>query len=368
MATINGKSIFRYADYTDEEIRESVKHDVVENIPPQTNNHFTLTLDERVDRIMDCIHVLINPDATEIEKDRAKRRKYKYYHPDRSNKYENERRVKRYNEDPGYANNLREKAKVFVEENSENEEFIEQRKREKELDRAKKKGYIMHKLGGHCVICGCDDRDHLQVHHTNRDEKESEINELYSYKYRELLDAELEKCVLLCEDCHARITSIEKYLITCDNLQISIDTIFEIFRDHLSGFDHKEISRRHRNMSYETIRKILAGLSYRYVVQTEPEFIENELVYDLRDRFRIEPEQVKPIGFETPRLLESMRKIHLFNATHKDEKIPIPPIQYACGVTPYNMHEMIITKDPSTGIEYAAIPGLQMVTPFDFED
>jgi hypothetical protein len=59
--------------------------------------------------------------------------------------------------------------------------------------------------GGKCIVCNYDKYiGALDFHHVNPEEKEFNIAQLRSYSL-EFLIKELDKCVLLCKNCHAEV-------------------------------------------------------------------------------------------------------------------------------------------------------------------
>lgn len=83
--------------------------------------------------------------------------------------------------------------------------------------RIKTKKRMIAALGNNCCICGYNNcRDSLTFHHLNPKEKRYTISQLLS-KIRpwEEIAEELEKCVLVCTNCHAEIhagvTKVPKY-------------------------------------------------------------------------------------------------------------------------------------------------------------
>lgn len=59
--------------------------------------------------------------------------------------------------------------------------------------------------GGKCIVCGYNKYvGALDFHHVNPEEKEFNIAQLRSYSL-EFLIKELDKCVLLCKNCHAEV-------------------------------------------------------------------------------------------------------------------------------------------------------------------
>ena len=59
--------------------------------------------------------------------------------------------------------------------------------------------------GGKCIVCNYDKYiGALDFHHINPEEKEFNIAQLRSYSL-EFLTKELNKCVLLCKNCHAEV-------------------------------------------------------------------------------------------------------------------------------------------------------------------
>lgn len=66
---------------------------------------------------------------------------------------------------------------------------------------------IMHtlKING-CAICGYDKCDRaLQFHHTNPEDKKMEVAQRILHRKNSVIVDELNKCILLCANCHAEI-------------------------------------------------------------------------------------------------------------------------------------------------------------------
>jgi hypothetical protein len=61
-----------------------------------------------------------------------------------------------------------------------------------------------YKLQHPCVVCGNSDPIVLEFHHIDPSKKERGVSELYSYKLESLIK-EIEKCVVVCANCHKRI-------------------------------------------------------------------------------------------------------------------------------------------------------------------
>lgn len=66
--------------------------------------------------------------------------------------------------------------------------------------------YLKEILGGKCVLCGSINK--LQFDHRNPDEKVFTIGSKWSYSI-EYLKPELDKCQLLCSDCHKQKNKID---------------------------------------------------------------------------------------------------------------------------------------------------------------
>jgi hypothetical protein len=71
-------------------------------MPPQTNRHTTLSVEERFNRMSDCIDIMYDPNATPEAKRLASKKKYKLLHPDRIKEEQNSRRRQQYANDPEY--------------------------------------------------------------------------------------------------------------------------------------------------------------------------------------------------------------------------------------------------------------------------
>jgi hypothetical protein len=68
-----------------------------------------------------------------------------------------------------------------------------------------KKEMINYK-GGECQVCGYSRyQGALEFHHTNPNLKDFNISNLKHYKLDEVVKEELDKCVLVCSNCHREI-------------------------------------------------------------------------------------------------------------------------------------------------------------------
>lgn len=76
-------------------------------------------------------------------------------------------------------------------------------------DPRRTKVYIVHNMGGHCILCGynrCEEA--LDLHHLNPEVKAFSISEALEKKKYTWQDIhnELNKCVMLCKNCHMEVT------------------------------------------------------------------------------------------------------------------------------------------------------------------
>jgi hypothetical protein len=60
--------------------------------------------------------------------------------------------------------------------------------------------------GGECEICGYNESiGALEFHHKDRSKKDFEIGKLTSKTFSDIVKKELDKCMLLCKNCHGEI-------------------------------------------------------------------------------------------------------------------------------------------------------------------
>lgn len=86
-------------------------------------------------------------------------------------------------------------------------------RREAVLSRAKtlkerNEEYIIQKKSCGCAKCGEKRHYVLDFHHKNPQEKSNTINNLRTSSYQ-VLDAEIEKCIVLCSNCHREFHYLE---------------------------------------------------------------------------------------------------------------------------------------------------------------
>lgn len=72
--------------------------------------------------------------------------------------------------------------------------------------RKRKKQEFVDRLGGKCQICGYDRCiSSLTFHHIDSKQKDSTISKLIANSSYEKIEKEIEKCILLCANCHGEI-------------------------------------------------------------------------------------------------------------------------------------------------------------------
>ena len=78
-------------------------------------------------------------------------------------------------------------------------------------ERAKKQRLDYIKIhGGECQECGDTDTDFLEFHHAEPSSKVSGLSYMWGHSSKTRIEAELEKCYLLCKSCHARVSVYER--------------------------------------------------------------------------------------------------------------------------------------------------------------
>jgi hypothetical protein len=140
-----------------------------------------------------------------------------YKDPEKRKEYEKEYRQKNrekinaYNREQRKKHNRSEKNKEKYDTNEEYRERIkeknrQQRKKHQEkrtetqrLRRRERRKILIEHLGGKCV--GCGTTENLQFDHLDRTQKLFNIGKCLDYSFEKLLP-EVEKCQLLCYDCH----------------------------------------------------------------------------------------------------------------------------------------------------------------------
>jgi len=82
-------------------------------------------------------------------------------------------------------------------------------------------------LGGKCAVCGYDSCiEALEFHHINPEEKEFAISGKFNISW-EKLKSELDKCQLLCANCHRELHSSDHQQVSVEEYEKWIDTISE---------------------------------------------------------------------------------------------------------------------------------------------
>lgn len=76
------------------------------------------------------------------------------------------------------------------------------------IDAWSKKIKSINYLGNKCKICSNSNIFHLTFHHKNKDEKENGIGEMRYLRWSKI-EKELDKCELVCKNCHEEIHYLE---------------------------------------------------------------------------------------------------------------------------------------------------------------
>jgi len=82
-----------------------------------------------------------------------------------------------------------------------------------------KKIKSINKLGGKCEICNDDNIFHLVFHHLYSEEKEDCINNMLNLKWS-IIEKELDKCQLLCANCHKELHFNKDFKNSSSNITI----------------------------------------------------------------------------------------------------------------------------------------------------
>lgn len=142
--------------------------------------------------------------------------KHKKKHDEKSKKWveEHPEQIKE------YSNKSYEKRKVLMQEQfkekyygENSEEFRRSKRNSSRIRKHKLKTEFIKKLGGKCSICGLEYNGEngsvFDFHHINPQEKDANPSKLLSCS-KEKIEKELEKCILVCSNCH-RLIHNSKY-------------------------------------------------------------------------------------------------------------------------------------------------------------
>ena len=78
------------------------------------------------------------------------------------------------------------------------------------IKRRKRKKILVDLLGGSCIICGYNKcLEALQFHHREESHKTISISKNLSGSFKNL-KKEIQKCILVCANCHAEIESLKR--------------------------------------------------------------------------------------------------------------------------------------------------------------
>jgi hypothetical protein len=112
---------------------------------------------------------------------------------------------------------------------------------------AERKSSAIEKLGGKCVRCGST--DNLEFDHIDETTKFANMSDIFRMR-QELIDAKLDKCQLLCHNCHMQKTYEERHarrpfsekdiiiMRTYKAIGYSIGQITEMFADSGKSYDY----------------------------------------------------------------------------------------------------------------------------------
>lgn len=100
--------------------------------------------------------------------------------------------------------------------------------------RKRKKELFVDRMGGKCCICGYDKcLDALHFHHLDKETKEFKPSYLFNCSVKKIQN-ELEKCILVCANCHSELHS-KKY-----DYDINVQQYIRKWVEHECEFCHKK--------------------------------------------------------------------------------------------------------------------------------
>ena len=119
--------------------------------------------------------------------------KYRDKHREQIKERDREWKRKKYEEDDEYRKNVLERSGEWAKNNRDKKnEYNNKRRKEKKQER-------IDYLGGKCVGCGVT--EDLQFDHIDRTSKEFSISKKADHELEKIKE-ELDKCQLLCKECH----------------------------------------------------------------------------------------------------------------------------------------------------------------------
>ena len=170
-----------------------------------------------------------NKKHYQLNKEKILERNKKHYQlnkekiSERSKKWEVKNKEKRREDKRKWREENKEYYKEYNEKNKKWREEYDKKYRElnrekKREQRKEKRVYCIEYLGGKCVVCGTT--HNLQFDHIKREGKKYNIASKLTYKFDNIKE-ELDKCQLLCVDCHLQKTAKECADITHNTVPLS---------------------------------------------------------------------------------------------------------------------------------------------------
>lgn len=126
----------------------------------------------------------------------------------------------KYNNDPAYKQTKQQRNSEWAKQNRDKKNTNLRNNRQKKRQRC------IEYLGGKCV--GCGTTENLQFDHLDRSQKQHNISRIVDWKFERIVP-ELDKCRLLCDDCHQIKTRAE-----ADNQAILKGYVLESV-EHIDG-------------------------------------------------------------------------------------------------------------------------------------
>jgi hypothetical protein len=98
--------------------------------------------------------------------------------------------------------------KALRQKHKENPEWLTREKPQSKENKAERRAYYVEYLRTHpCAHCGEADPIVLEFNHIDPSQKTSLVSKLCNQGSMETLKAEIEKCEVLCANCHKRVTA-----------------------------------------------------------------------------------------------------------------------------------------------------------------
>lgn len=178
------------------------------------------------------------------------------------------------------------------------------REKDKFILRWAKRYRAVQELGGKCKHCGIDDIFVLHFHHKDPTKKEFGISQFSVHGEWCELKKEIDKCILLCGNCHSKLHLAEtekKFNERLDEIKIKAAELHKISKERLNEDYIYEMLKKEFSLNFiaKSLRKdvsTIRDVALRLEIMHNEKLIKSKLEYNLEHQKISDGELIKQLS------------------------------------------------------------------------